>query len=113
MDVGTLARMRRSSRRALRAGVAVLAMGLVAAVTPAAPATPIKIGLASVFDFAQGWMHDGAQFAVDEINASGGVLGRPLQLFEENDPALGNRAVQKLLFDDQVDALIEIGRAHV
>ena len=84
-----------------------LALGLFAAGIPAAPAaTPIKIGLASVFDFAQEWMHDGAQFAVDEINRSGGVLGRPLKLYSETDPALGNRAVQQLLFGDRVDALI-------
>jgi len=84
-----------------------LAVALFAAGTPAAPAsTPIKIGLASVFDFASEWMRDGAQFAVDEINRSGGVLGRPLKLYAETDPALGNRAVQQLLFGDRVDALI-------
>jgi branched-chain amino acid transport system substrate-binding protein len=84
-----------------------LAVALFAAGTPAAPAaTPIKIGLASVFDFATEWMRDGAQFAVDEINRSGGVLGRPLKLVTEVDPALGNKAVQQLLLGDRVDALI-------
>ena len=78
-------------RRRLRIAGPVLAISLLATGMPAAPAsTPIKIGLASVFDFAQEWMRDGAQFAVDEINRSGGVLGRPLKLYAENDPALGN-----------------------
>jgi branched-chain amino acid transport system substrate-binding protein len=93
--------------RRLRLAGAALALALLAASTPAAPAaSPIKIGLASVFDFAAEWMRDGAQFAVDEINRSGGVLGRPLKLYTEVDPALGNRAVQQLLLGDRVDALI-------
>src|SRR6266542_4701924 len=93
--------------RGLRTIAVLAALVLVVVGAPAAPAsTPIKIGLASVFDFASEWMRDGAQFAVDEINRSGGVLGRPLKLFAETDPALGNRAVQQLLFGDRVDALI-------
>jgi branched-chain amino acid transport system substrate-binding protein len=90
-----------------RLAVTAAALCLLAAATPAAPAsTPIKIGLASVFDFAQEWMHLGAQFAVDDINRAGGVLGRPLKLIAEHDPALGNRAVRTLILDDKVDALI-------
>ena len=84
-----------------------VAMFLFVTATPAVPqAAPIKIGLASVFDFASEWMRDGAQFAVDEINRSGGVLGRRLKLYTQVDPALGNRAVQQLLLGDRVDALI-------
>jgi len=100
--------MRLPRRRGLaRVAGPALVVALFAAGMPAAPAaTPIKIGLASVFDFASEWMRDGAQFAVDEINRSGGVLGRPLKLYSEVDPALGNRAVQQLLFGDRVDALI-------
>jgi branched-chain amino acid transport system substrate-binding protein len=99
-------RLRRRRGLARVAGPA-LAVAILASGVPAAPAaTPIKIGLASVFDFAQEWMRDGARFAVDEINRSGGVLGRPLRLIAEHDPALGNRAVQQLLIGDRVDALI-------
>jgi branched-chain amino acid transport system substrate-binding protein len=101
--------MRPPSRRgrALRATAGLAALALVVVAAPAAPAaTPIKIGLASVFDFARDWMRDGAQFAVDEINRSGGVLGRRLKLYAETDPALGDRAVKQLLFGDRVDALI-------
>ena len=101
--------MRRSRPR--RFSARVLGLGAVASlVLTALPATPqtgvIKIGLASVFDFAREWMQDGARFAVEEINRSGGVLGRRLQLVAEHDPALGNRAVQQLLLRDRVDVLI-------
>ena len=94
--------------RAFRAAAAASALSLLLITAPAAPAQtgPIKIGLASVFDFAAEWMRDGAQFAVDEINRGGGVLGRPLRLIAETDPALGDRAVKQLLFGDRVDALI-------
>lgn len=74
--------------------------------TASPAATPIKIGLASVFDFAEEWMADGARFAVEEINRAGGVLGRPLQLIADHDPALGNAAVRRLLLEDRVDVLI-------
>jgi branched-chain amino acid transport system substrate-binding protein len=59
-----------------------------------------------VFDFVQEWMEKGARFAVDDINASGGVLGRRLQLISVHDPALGDRGTRRLLQTDRVDALI-------
>ena len=100
-------RPERGRGRALRAFAGSTAMALLVLMAPAAPAaTPIKIGLASVFDFASEWMRDGAQFAVDEINRAGGVLGRPLRLIAQVDPALGNQAVRQLLLGDRVDALI-------
>jgi branched-chain amino acid transport system substrate-binding protein len=95
---------RRRLRRAV--GLALALCFVVVAAPPLRAATPIKIGLASVFDFVRDWMRDGAQFAVDEINRSGGVLGRPLQLIAEHDPALGDRGVRQLLLGDRVDALI-------
>ena len=97
----------RGRSRSVRAFAGSVAMALVLLTAPAVPAaTPIKIGLASVFDFASEWMRDGAQFAVDEINRGGGVLGRPLKLIAQVDPALGNQAVRQLLLGDRVDALI-------
>lgn len=72
----------------------------------AAAATPIKVGLVSAFDFVGDWMREGAQFAVDEINGTGGVLGRPLKLISQHDPALGDRGIRQLLLGDRVDVLI-------
>lgn len=95
------------SRRLGRAAAAGALLAVLATAAPPSPAaTPIKIGLVSVFDFVRGWMRDGAQFAVDEINARGGVLGRPVRLVFEHDPALGDRGVRELLFRHKVDALI-------
>ena len=51
----------------------------------------------------------GAQLAVDEINAAGGVLGRPLELIVEDgkaDPTESINAAEKLLTRDEVDVLI-------
>ncbi|MGH2831035.1 MAG: hypothetical protein ACRDJM_11180, partial [Actinomycetota bacterium] len=73
---------------------------------PAAAATTIDIGVVSVFDFVADWMRAGAQFAVDDVNAAGGVLGRRLRLVFEQDSALGERGVRDLLRRGQIEALI-------
>jgi branched-chain amino acid transport system substrate-binding protein len=39
-------------------------------------------------------MRDGVRLAVEEINAAGGVLGRPIQLIERDDEAKNERGVQ-------------------
>src|SRR6476469_8283261 len=49
----------------------------------------------------------GVQVAIDRINKSGGILGREVKLFVEDDeskPDVGRRKTEKLLVDDQVDA---------
>ncbi|MBI4730274.1 MAG: ABC transporter substrate-binding protein [Acidobacteria bacterium] len=91
--------------RVRRAAVAATLLLALVPARPAPAARPITIGLASSFDFVRDWTRDGARFAVDEINARGGVLGRPLRLLAEQDPALGDRAVKRLLAAG-VDALI-------
>lgn len=51
----------------------------------------------------------GARLAVDEINAAGGVLGRPLELLVEDNRSLAGEsatAVKKLISRDKVVALI-------
>jgi branched-chain amino acid transport system substrate-binding protein len=53
--------------------------------------------------------HKGTQLAIDEINAAGGVLGRPLQLITEDDQSAAGQAataVQKLIAQDKVVALL-------
>jgi len=77
-----------------------------AAVTRAAgPSDPIRIGMLSVFDFTEEWMRKGGEMAAEDINASGGIGGRRVELVFENDPALGNRGVKSLI-ERGVDALI-------
>jgi branched-chain amino acid transport system substrate-binding protein len=49
----------------------------------------------------------GLQMAVDRINKSGGINGRPLELLvvdDESKPDVGRRKTEKLAVEDQVDA---------
>lgn len=79
-------------------------------------AEPIKIGFVS--DFSGEWAanevpaRDGAQFAVDEINEAGGVLGRPLELIArdgKDDNALTMRLVEELIDDGVVYIIGTVG----
>ena len=55
---------------------------------------PIRIGVAGPFTQPRGQsMQLAAQLAVDEINAGGGVRGRPLELVFRDDSAVAERAV--------------------
>lgn len=55
---------------------------------------PITIGLAGAFDDPVGRpMKLGAELAVEEINAAGGVNGRPIELLERNDYGSADSAV--------------------
>lgn len=54
-------------------------------------------------------MQTGAQLAVDEINAAGGVNGYKLQMIwldTEASPAIGRTLAQRLIFNDRVDAIL-------
>jgi branched-chain amino acid transport system substrate-binding protein len=49
----------------------------------------------------------GVQMAVDRINKSGGINGRPVELIvadDESKPDVGRRKVDKMLVDDKIDA---------
>jgi branched-chain amino acid transport system substrate-binding protein len=73
---------------------------------------PIKIGLSAELTGARGELgvmaRDGAMLAVDEINAAGGVNGRPLELIikdDQGDPDIA-RQVDAELIDEGVVAVI-------
>jgi len=70
----------------------------------------IKIGINAPIQVQAGRdIRDGAQLAVDEINAKGGVLGRQLSMVvadETEDPEKGISAIKKLTADEKVDVLI-------
>lgn len=61
-------------------------------------AEPIKIGVSGPFTAGSApmgvSMRDGVKLAAAEINAKGGVLGRPIQLIERDDEAKNERGVQ-------------------
>jgi branched-chain amino acid transport system substrate-binding protein len=97
-----------------RLGVAILALFLMAGVAgPAAAAEPIKIGVILPFtggsSLAGTEIFSGITLALEELNASGGLLGRPVELIKEDDesvPTKGVTAAQKLITRDKVVALV-------
>ena len=81
--------------------------------TSAFAADPIKIGVSGPFTGGSSSMgvsmRDGVRLAADEINKSGGVLGRPLQLVERDDEAkneLGVQIAQELIDKEAVAATV-------
>jgi len=77
---------------------ALATVALSAAMSMALAADPIKIGVSGPFTGGSSSMgvsmRDGVRLATEEINKSGGVLGRPLQLIERDDEAKNERGVQ-------------------
>lgn len=74
---------------------------------------PIKLGivhaLSGPMDISEKPMVDAELLAVEEINAAGGVLGRPLQPVVADgasDPATYARQAEKLITQDQVSAIV-------
>lgn len=95
--------------------VAMLAGSITSVASASAPESdePIKIGMAtslsgaiSLFGEAN---RDGAQLAVDELNAAGGVLGRQVELIVRDDQAApedGVAQARDLILSEEVDALL-------
>ena len=93
----------------LRAGALLLGAMVV---LPALAADPIKIGLVTALSGQSARAGEaitrGMTVAIDEINAKGGVLGRPLELVrrdDEGNPAKGVTAARELIFKEKVAVL--------
>jgi branched-chain amino acid transport system substrate-binding protein len=92
---------------------AALALLLGSVLLPLAAQTPIRVGeFASLTGkeaaFGQS-AHKGTLLAIEEVNAAGGVLGRPLQLISEDNqskPGDSGTIVTKLITRDKVVALL-------
>lgn len=91
---------------------ALLCLVVTVAAAAAAP-TPFKVGTITPLTGggAGAGIHikNGAEMAVDEINAAGGVGGHPIQLIVVDDagiPAQSVSAANKLVYQDKVDFLI-------
>ncbi len=76
-------------------------------------ADPIKVGVATDLTGPISWggipNANVAKMVIDDINASGGVLGRPLQLYLEDtatNEALAVTRVRKLVTQDKVDVVL-------
>jgi branched-chain amino acid transport system substrate-binding protein len=99
---------------------AVLSIAAVVAAWPGAgqaqPATgtPIPVGMSAPLttQFASDgrFMREGAELAIKEINAAGGIKGRPIQLFVEDDqgpnPTAAANADIKMITQDHVVAIL-------
>jgi branched-chain amino acid transport system substrate-binding protein len=103
-------------RRLLRTAAASSAVGLGAAILPApwrtafGAAKPYKLGteqpLTGVAAYGGKTGLVGVQMAVDRINKSGGINGRPVELVvgdDESRPDIGRRAVEKMATEDNID----------
>lgn len=90
----------------------LVALGLSGA-EPAGAAEPVRIGFFMSMtgrdaSFGEASL-DGARIAVDELNQSGGVLGREVELVVEDDRSLAGEsatAAKKLISRDHVVALV-------
>ena len=76
---------------------------------------PIRIGVSGPFTGGSSpmgiSMRDGIRVAAAEINASGGLLGRPVQLVERDDQArneLGAQIARELVVKEKIDAGVGI-----
>ncbi len=91
----------------------LVAAGAIAMAMPASAADPVKIGISTVLSGPVSLIgqqtKEGAQLKIEQINAAGGVLGRPLSLaFADNacDPAQGMNAAANLINSEKVAAII-------
>jgi len=119
--VSTHVSARPSMRTSFQVSLAVLASAAALAATPARAAQePIRIGAiyimsgsaASYGKFAQ----QGIDLAIDEINNSGGVLGRKLAVQLEDGQgkaAVAIQAARKLVFQDKADVLMGLDSSGV
>lgn len=98
------------SRRIALAGMA--AAGILAGISPAQAADPIKIGLIASLSGPSAKSGEaitrGMTLAITEINEAGGVLGRPLELIRRDDeanPGKGLIAARELIQREGVTVL--------
>lgn len=88
----------RTTLRLLNVLAVMLLTGPAGAVEPAGAVQPVRIGVTGPFTGGSSpmgvSMREGIRIAVAEINAGGGLLGRPVQLIERDDEARNERGAQ-------------------
>ena len=109
----TMTRLFTLSRRTLLAAGLAAGVSVAAAVTGTAQEDPIKIGLVAALSGQSAKSGEaitrGLTIAIDEINASGGLLGRQVELVsrdDESNPSKGLLAARELVQRQGVAALI-------
>ena len=103
----------RPFRKAIAACAATLFAGAILAAAPARAADPIKIGSVLSVTGPASFLGDPElktlQLYVEEINKTGGLLGRPLQLIhydDGDDASKANAFGKRLVEDDNVDFIV-------
>ena len=93
---------------------------LIFTVFSAYAAKPIKIGyvyiMSGPFSTYGQFAKKGAELAIEEINNSGGILGRPVKGYFEDStgkPDVALRAIRKLVFQEKVDFLVGLDSSGV
>jgi len=80
-------------------------------------ASPIKIGVNSAWDFPGGQgVKRGAEMAIKDLNAAGGLLGRKVEgIFYDNKAASieAKSATERLLYKDKVDVICGFWRSDL
>jgi branched-chain amino acid transport system substrate-binding protein len=109
--------MRRTSLVRIAGILALGCMITIGLLTSLEAAPPIKVGLISAWDYAGGQgAKRGALMAVEEINASGGLLGRKLEpIMYDNRLSAdeSKRATERLLYVDKVDVIVGFWRSDL
>lgn len=84
--------------------------------TPEPPKELIRVGMGEPFTGAHAWIgedyHHGFIMAVEEINAEGGILGHPVEMFpcdNEGQPEKAITCVRKLVDQNDVHVIIGMG----
>jgi branched-chain amino acid transport system substrate-binding protein len=92
---------------------AAAALGGVTALPARAAGAPIVLGaslsLSGIYADGGKYSLEGYQLAIDQVNAKGGVLGRPLQLKyydDQSEGATGIRLYERLIDEDKVDVIV-------
>jgi branched-chain amino acid transport system substrate-binding protein len=113
MNFTTIASTGFGRRRLIRNAAAAMLLATLPLATAAHAADPIKIGLVTALSGQSARAGEaltrGATIAIEEINARGGVLGRPLELVrrdDESNPAKGLIAARELIQREKVTALL-------
>lgn len=103
-------------RKIFRGALAVTAILMAGA---ALAETPIRIGEINSYKALPAFLEPykkGMELAIDQINAKGGVIGRPLELITRDDSATPGDAVrvaQALVTRDRVDVLAGTFLSHI
>jgi len=102
------------------AGVGTLAGGFLLPRVGLGQGGPVKIGfplpLTGPFAAIATDQQRGAQLAVEELNAKGGILGRRVEIFFRDDelkPATGAQRTKELIENEKVDFIVGGLAAHV